>query len=668
MHASVFSVQKGILSYRVSPINTFTLRSLAFHLTVVPIFSSFFPHAFSKVQLALGTHPDGLICTLYMQILQSTYIDLLERLIEDNRNNSILFIYANSKRPIPPPSVHFQEQCTFSFVVGDVYTLNYVDWCAHSLRPSLHSSFVIITKINCAKVRVDRKFIDKGSRSPLIYFYFFRCEKSSQSLFPNAYINPFNSFDGAYKLTFLNNRNTFSVYSFEPLINKNQYNQYFFLSLNEDVHKTFKAEYPVLIKKYCKSLVYAVNKRTFISMCNAYSQFVKLLLIQFNWTLITDSSLTYRSTGLLHHNVFINEDFTIVGFYYVIKLIHISDDISFFFVYCKPNNQSSSFTVAVFTSPFNLFMWILICVTLGLLIFVGIYPKRIKTKTERLWYNFRLIFEQDIEVQNTAGFLVLISFCVICSTYKTVFTSDIIVPSTVKPTNNLSILIRNGYTYWFDDSTWNVIDRIKRYLFHSITIPNSTFSYSKFRLKDFRQPTVKLFTKKAVFLTSVTNKEVISQINTLETLLGSSKCFRISKPLTQQWRSYLFFHPLYERLKAFSRSIFENGVFNLLEDIDANLKSIILHTRKMSTEEKHSYNIAKEDALFINFSQTWPIFVMCFIFVAVATVALVTENHNINLFSILLILKEKIMAYAYHYIKIQNIAKYKGGFKKLVKL
>jgi len=232
---------------------TFTLRSLIFRLTLLNICSSLSQSTFSEVPLTLGPHPDGLTCTLNMQILQSTYIDILEKLIEDNQPNSLFFIFANDTRAIPLPSVHFQEQCTFNFIVGDMHTFGYVDYCTHSQRSPLHSTFIMVTKVDCSTlhdIHRQRAYIFRWW-SPRIYFHFWNCEKTSPTIFPNAYINPFNSFDGPYNLIYAQNRDTFSWYSFETLKHENQYNQYLCESFTL---RKIRAELPYhRLKKYCRT-------------------------------------------------------------------------------------------------------------------------------------------------------------------------------------------------------------------------------------------------------------------------------------------------------------------------------------------------------------------------------------------------------------------------------
>jgi len=96
----------------------------------------------------------------------------------------------------------------------------------------------------------------------------------------------------------------------------------------------------------------------------------------------------------------------------------------------------------------------------------------------------------------------------------------------------------------------------------------------------------------------------------LEVLLGNMTCFVIHKLLGRNWASFGFYHPFYVRMKSFTQTVIESGLFSLFKDVVDNFKQIHfeMHYRDMF-QRRDMENIRKS---LIRFEAANSIFILIF--------------------------------------------------------
>jgi len=117
----------------------------------------------------------------------------------------------------------------------------------------------------------------------------------------------------------------------------------------------------------------------------------------------------------------------------------------------------------------------------------------------------------------------------------------------------------------------------------------------------------------------------------LEGGLKNKKCFTTESNVGVFWESLSFSHPWCIRMKAFTKTFFESGVFCLFQNIDR-------HPYRRSS---HSVRAKQDDAgSFIKLKEAQPIFFMCLSLLLAAAAVFIFENHKLLILKSLLVCSE----------------------------
>jgi len=271
---------------------------------------------------------------------------------------------------------------------------------------------------------------------PIIFHFFPSCEKVSNRIFPNGYIDFLNS-EGPHALnTYLELQQRFSLYSF--LSKQTQSPNY-----QNDVFVSIKGIENKL--KYCHRLVPIWESDTaLLHYCRQDIRLPYHLKIHFNLSITSDSKNLSLSSGRLL-NIPINLVKDNYFQFMFVTFAEVIDYASYTFIYCLPNNAPLLLTMSAFASPFDLSTWIALFFTLILLLFVRLQSKKETDWIEKVLFKFGLLLEQSLPTFSSRGVLACFSFFVLTAIYKTIVTCDLVVPPRVYNVNNLSLLVQKGY-------------------------------------------------------------------------------------------------------------------------------------------------------------------------------------------------------------------------------
>jgi len=318
---------------------------------------------------------------------------------------------------------------------------------------------------------------------------------------------------------------------------------------------------------------------------NSGLHYLKLLQIQFNLTLTWDSRMRYCVTTEIKFKVIITPNEKIDVYMDQTRQTEITDDFYIKLLYCKPNHSSLLFTMVALLSPFDSVVWISIVSTLFVLLFLRMYPIRSKKIVHRVWYIYRILMDQDVDVKNAISLTLINCLFYITLLYKTQVTSDLIVPLEINPTKNVTTLTQQeGYAYIIDNSLHDIIFKFRAW--GDRLLPKGSLLYRSMRkLLDFSEPTVGILRRKFIFLIFAKNSKVKIKIQILESMLGNMTCFIMDESLRKAWQSYTFVHQLCGKMKSFTKCLLESAIFKLLDTIDWNLKLNKVHSRKRGNDE-----------------------------------------------------------------------------------
>jgi len=80
----------------------------------------------------------------------------------------------------------------------------------------------------------------------------------------------------------------------------------------------------------------------------------------------------------------------------------------------------------------------------------------------------------------------------------------------------------------------------------------------------------------------------------LEAALTNMTCFSEKSGFGAFWTSYSFLHPYYKKMKSFTKTLFENGVFDMFENMEKNGLMLRTRTRRIGSQESSSFIKLKE--------------------------------------------------------------------------
>jgi len=534
--------------------------------------------------LALEFHPTGRICTLYMRKTTPGDADLWQKLIHDNKK-SILCLYTAENKTVPDPDISFLEQCTINLIVGTDRPYIYVYYSVHSVRSSFHSSFIIVSNDGCRYHRYPKK----NDLRSFIFYYFPSCEMVSNTIVPNAYLDYINSKGSEAMVTYLTVRQLFPVYSFDLQTMAPNHHNYFYANL-----KNNSIEHEL---KYCRRLVPILESNT-LHYCGGGSRFIYHLKIYFNMTMTIDRA---KMSGQQRRNV-IKVTMTKFDFFWIVTYTEILDDSFFKFFYCLPNH-TFLLTLEALASPFDLWTWIALLLSFILLHFVRLHSKTNMGRIEKILSNIGLLLEQSQPSLTTVGVLVFMSFLILTSIYKTRVTSDLLVPARVQSANNLSSLVQKGYTMTYNSRMSQVFDDLRTH--PNLKPYNFVFLQTKF--SDFRN---------VIVLLPIVNAEAKILSLRLERTILNMTCFSKESNVGKEWHSLTFFHPWYNRMKAFTKTFYEAGLFRFFWKIDMNNERIPTRSESRS----------RSNESFIKFKEAQPIFTICLLFLTGAIAIFAIES------------------------------------------
>jgi len=387
------------------------------------------------INLALESHPRGLICTLYMQKTTPGDKDLWQKLIYDNKN-SLLCLYSTRNKTIPDPDISFLEQCTINLIVGADYPYDFIDEGLYSTRSSYHSTFIIVsTDTTCRHFGISKR----KSITFAIFNYFPYCKDVNNTIFPNAYIDYINSKATHANVTYLQDRQSFSVYLFEAKVKRSSNFRIF----------VYAPVWIYQIEKYCRNLVSAIDSEENINYCKRDQRFIYHFQIYFNLTVTNNIETRYMASGELMRLVLVPRQTKYTRSLFG-TITEIYDDMSLRFMFCLQKPTSFLLSMEALVSPFDLFTWIGIGVTFSLLLFIRLTSKTDLGRIEKAVFNFKLMLDQSLPPLNSKGVLICLSFLVISAVYRMRVTSDLLVPQEVQPPKNISILVQKGYTMGYN--------------------------------------------------------------------------------------------------------------------------------------------------------------------------------------------------------------------------
>jgi len=557
----------------------------------------------SNVSLALQPHSEGLTCTLYLRKTTPGDEHLWQKLIYDNKANSPLCLYTAQNETIPDPDIRFLEQCTINIIVGTDYPYNYIKASLHSVRSSHHSVFIIVRNEKCTYYPYFKTEITR----PIIFYYFPSCEDITNSKFPNGFIDYLNSNGQIALLNYFRRRKFISVHSFEYKQSLFQHKDSLHIQVG-DHESAWYAQNPDLIETYCNRFVVTLDSGNPRHYCTSGIRFWYNLGIFLNISFTRDNSLLPRSSGRALRNWYLGER-SKYAYSIFISGTEIWDDYSVRFVYCVPKYQSLLLTTKALVSPFDCWTWISLLSSVILLIFVKMYPLKLVAKTEKLLFNLRMLLEQSTEAYNFCGVVVCVSFFVITAMYKMRVTSDLLVPTKVQPISNISFLFKKGYSLVYDyTTTENILQKLRT----DSKLKISSWVYTNNTIQN------DIFLGKSVRLYIFKTSGIQSQIQRIEAELVNMTCFTAETHLGVTWGSYSFIHPWFNRMKRFTKTLFEMGVFNMLEELGLN--DFVLYTRSVREE--------RSTAEFIKLGEAKPIFLITLSCLVAATAVFAVENRH----------------------------------------
>jgi len=240
-----------------------------------------------------------------------------------------------------------------------------------------------------------------------------------------------------------------------------------------------------------------------------------------------------------------------------------------------------------------------------MLVFVRMYPRNVATKTEKILHNVRLILEQGIQANTLCGAVVCISFFVITSLYKMHVTSDLLVPTKVQPVKNVSVLFLKGYSLLYD----------RNGAIRNLSIDTFLPIANLAPIDEFKS---KLLCSKVVFLIPLRTIEIQTRIQLIETALFNMSCFTADTRFVVGWRSFIFFHPWSNRMKHYTKTLFEIWVFDFFQKFWLNQRVV----------EKFTKVVGRPIAEFIKLREAMPIFVIGLSFLLAAIAVFFIEYRN----------------------------------------
>jgi len=88
-----------------------------FQLTFCVLMCLSFSASIERNSLKLENHPKNLTCILYLKTTSNELVSVSEKLIYDNVNSVIFYIFSSGNKAIPNPTVSFLEQCTINIIL-----------------------------------------------------------------------------------------------------------------------------------------------------------------------------------------------------------------------------------------------------------------------------------------------------------------------------------------------------------------------------------------------------------------------------------------------------------------------------------------------------------------------------------------------------------------------
>jgi len=192
--------------------------------------------------------------------------------------------------------------------------------------------------------------------------------------------------------------------------------------------------------------------------------------------------------------------------------------------------------------------------------------------------------------------------------YRMKVTTSLLVTEAATNVEDVHELISIKYKLMYDISLQGNVYRLLNEA--KIKISNSSLIYREERFTITSPEEALTFYEKVFRPANLLQSETKPRILALEFLLENMSCFTIQKPLGRSWASVGFYHPFHVRMKSFTQTVIESGLFSLFKDVVDNFKQIHfeLHYRDMFLR-RDIENIRKS---FIRFEETKSIFILIF--------------------------------------------------------
>jgi len=568
---------------------------------IIVTFATLLISAISSLpQTSLKINSGNLICTVYIHLITFKDVWLWEKLIDDNKDTSVLCLYTSANRSIPPPDVSFLELCTVNILVSTEFPYNLLNDNIHSARPAPHSSFIIAYSNGCSYHNFNRVV----NWRPLIFYYFSNCSSVSENIFPNGFVNYIDSASDYASGFYLRSGEKYSLIRGEvPRQNLHHIPHYLLVS-QRGSDKYWYAKDPKSMQTVCQQFK-AI--KAYYGVCRPAIFLLSLLQSKFNLTLTWDFKLGKRSAGSVLPSA-IMEYTSFQGIMQFTRSLYVSDERSVKLFYCLPRQKTFLFTMTALISPFDRYLWLITFFAIYVVICFRKFSIDDRELSENILYTFRLLLEQDIQLKSIYAVFICTSFFVLHSSFRMRLTSNLVVPEKVKPVTSLKVLNQKGFRYIYDDDMASSINAIWNKSNLAGLIPNTT--YTSYRLLTYSQNAIRSLHEKAVRISSVYSAKTRVVLGILDNLMKNASCFAAEEILWVFWESYAFYHPWGANFSRFTQQAHENGLMQLSRQIFGNYFMIRHHKVHKRLQTDRGQNDDENDKSFIKFNEAKPMFVV----------------------------------------------------------
>jgi len=497
------------------------------------------------------------------------------------------------------------EACSFYVIVGNEDSFDFMYDTPLPARSQTHSKVLVITDSDLAWYP-DYADVDEHYERQIFYYFSSNAQFDSY-IFPNSFVDFFDTANDSVLVSGIRSRSEYSVHDNEPrpTIRRIPFINYVRV---DDAYK-YNNSYRDWLTKPCSDkkpmIIYGDGDLT---PCYESERLLVALQSKFNLTLTWDEDIKIweKSIG----QVLIDQS---TVNYSRNEYIRFSEATSFYslwkitFFYCLPKHEENLLTFNALVCPFDIITWMTLLIMLFILICVNLHPVSVKEVGEKVLYICRTMFEQSLSLKNFIAVIVWFSLFVLIALYKTELTSQMIVPRDVKPINNISLLVSEGFKYISDDN--DDYEMLLDYLAQAnLQFLAPTLGKSEHHFVAYSFEAAQTMFNKTLRTDNLDDRQIPNLLLGLNTMLINMSCFALDKKLGYFWGSFTYFHPLQKRMKYFTTMMSESGII-------VNFKSLYEYTdyirfQSPSAEWRSMQSIDDgEEKLYIKYQESKPLLV-----------------------------------------------------------